>query len=43
MCELPVRMVTDSTCNLPAETLAWSGICVVPWFINAGEQGVLDG
>jgi DegV family protein with EDD domain len=40
---LPVRIVTDSTCDLPAETIARYGICVVPLFINVGEQGFLDG
>jgi DegV family protein with EDD domain len=40
---LPVRIVTDSTCDLPAETIARYGICVVPLFINIGEQGFLDG
>jgi DegV family protein with EDD domain len=40
---LPVRIVTDSTCDLPAETIARLGISVVPLFINIGEQGFLDG
>lgn len=40
---MPVRIVTDSTCDLPAETIARYGICVVPLFINVGEQGFLDG
>jgi len=40
---LPVRIVTDSTCDLPAETIDRYGISVVPLFINVGEQGFLDG
>ncbi len=40
---MPVRIVTDSTCDLPAETIARLGISVVPLFINIGEQGFLDG
>ncbi|MHB1356183.1 MAG: DegV family protein [Anaerolineae bacterium] len=38
-----VRIVTDSTCDLPAETIAKYGIQVVPLFINIGKQGYLDG
>lgn len=38
-----VRIVTDSTCDLPAETIAKYGIEVVPLFINVGKQGYLDG
>jgi DegV family protein with EDD domain len=40
---MPVRIVTDSTCDLPAETIARYGICVVPFYINVGRQGFLDG
>lgn len=40
---MPVRIVTDSTCDLPAETIARYGISVVPLFINVGEKGFLDG
>jgi DegV family protein with EDD domain len=40
---MPVRIVTDSTCDLPAETIARYGICVVPVYINVGKQGYLDG
>jgi fatty acid kinase fatty acid binding subunit len=40
---MPVRIVTDSTCDLPAETIARYGICVVPLYINVGRQGFLDG
>jgi len=38
-----VRIVTDSTCDLPADTIARYGIRVVPLYINVGEHGFLDG
>lgn len=40
---MSVRIVTDSTCDLPAETIARYGIYVAPLYINVGEQGYLDG
>jgi len=40
---MPVRIVTDSTCDLPAETIARYGIRVVPLYINVGRQAFLDG
>ena len=40
---MPVRIVTDSTCDLPAETISRYGIYVLPLYINVGEQGFLDG
>jgi DegV family protein with EDD domain len=40
---MSVRIVTDSACDLPAETIAQYGICVVPLYINVGQQGFLDG
>ncbi len=40
---MTVRIVTDSTCDLPAETIAHYGIRVIPLFINVGDQGFLDG
>jgi DegV family protein with EDD domain len=40
---MPVRIVTDSTCDLPAETISRYGICVVPLYINVGSQSYLDG
>jgi fatty acid-binding protein DegV len=43
MCALPVCIATDGTCDLPAETIARHGVCVVPLFINVGEQGFPDG
>jgi DegV family protein with EDD domain len=38
-----VRIVTDSTCDLPTEIIARYGIRVVPLYINVGKQGFLDG
>jgi DegV family protein with EDD domain len=38
-----IRVVTDSTCDLPAETIKNYGIQVVPLYINVGKQGYLDG
>lgn len=40
---MTVRIVTDSTCDLPAETISQLGIHVVPLYINIGKQGYLDG
>ncbi len=40
---MTVRIVTDSTCDLPVEIIAQYGICVVPLYINVGNQGFLDG
>ena len=40
---MTARIVTDSTCDLPAEIIARYGICVVPLYINVGTQGFLDG
>ncbi len=39
---MSVRIVTDSTCDLPAETIARYGISVVPLYINVGKLGFLD-
>jgi DegV family protein with EDD domain len=38
-----VRIVTDSTCDLPAAIIAQYGIHVVPLYINVGKQSYLDG
>ncbi|MBI5031452.1 MAG: DegV family protein [Chloroflexi bacterium] len=38
-----IRIVTDSTCDLPAEVIAKYGIRVVPLYINIGDKGYLDG
>jgi DegV family protein with EDD domain len=40
---MPVRIVTDSTCDLPAEVIAEHNIAVVPLYINFGAQSYLDG
>jgi DegV family protein with EDD domain len=40
---MTVRIVTDSTCDLPAETIARYGIHVIPLYINVGNQGFLNG
>jgi DegV family protein with EDD domain len=38
-----IRIVTDSTCDLPEEIIAEYGITVVPLYINFGSDGYLDG
>lgn len=38
---MSVRIVTDSTCDLPPETIARYNIRVVPLYINVGKQGYL--
>jgi DegV family protein with EDD domain len=40
---MSVRIVTDSTCDLHAETIDRYEVCVVPFYINVGRQGFLDG
>jgi len=40
---MTVRIVTDSTCDLPAETITRYGIHVIPLYINVGDTGYLDG
>lgn len=40
---MTIRIVTDSTCDLPDETIKRHGITVVPLYINVGEDGYLDG
>jgi len=40
---MPVRIVTDSTCDLPASVVSALGIYVVPLYINIGSQSYLDG
>lgn len=40
---MPVRIVTDSTCDLPTDVIARYGIKVVPLYINVGSVGYLDG
>jgi DegV family protein with EDD domain len=38
-----IQIVTDSTCDLPAEVIAQYGIVVVPLYINVAGKGYLDG
>lgn len=38
-----VRIVTDSSCDLPAEVIVRYRICVVPLYIHVGSQDYLDG
>jgi DegV family protein with EDD domain len=40
---MSVRIVTDSTCDLPTETISRYGIYVLPLYINVGHEGFLDG
>lgn len=40
---MTVRIVTDSTCDLPAETIARYGVHVIPLYINVGDKSFLDG
>ena len=38
-----VRIVTDSTCDLPIKTVTRYGIRVIPLYINVGKQSFVDG
>lgn len=38
-----IRIVTNSTCDLPDEVVEALNITVVPLYINVGDQGYLDG
>ena len=40
---MTIRVVTDSTCDIPPETADQYGIIVVPAYINIGDQSLLDG
>ena len=40
---MPIRIVTDSSCDLPAGLVAQYGITVVPLYINIGGKSYLDG
>jgi DegV family protein with EDD domain len=39
---MTIRIVTDSTCDLPEELLQKYDITVIPLYINIGEKGYLD-
>lgn len=40
---MTIRIVTDSTSDLPQEVIQNLGIMVAPLFINIGDEGYLDG
>jgi fatty acid kinase fatty acid binding subunit len=40
---MPIRIVTDSACDVPAELAAALAITVVPVYINIGRESYLDG
>jgi len=40
---MSIRIVTDSTCDLPESVVAEYGITVIPAYINVGDQSYLDG
>jgi DegV family protein with EDD domain len=40
---MTIRIVTDSTCDLPKEIAAQYGIAIVPLYINFGLESYLDG
>jgi DegV family protein with EDD domain len=40
---MTIRIVTDSTCDLPPELAAEHGITVVPMYVNFGSESYLDG
>ncbi len=40
---MTIRIVTDSTCDLPPEVIEDLGIKVIPLYINIGDKGYLDG
>jgi DegV family protein with EDD domain len=40
---MTIRIVTDSTCDLPERIVAENNITVVPMYINADEASYLDG
>jgi DegV family protein with EDD domain len=40
---MTIQIVTDSTCDLPAETIRQLGITVLPLNIHIGEKAYLDG
>ena len=40
---MTIKIVTDSTCDLPQDVIRDLDITVVPLYINIGDQGFLDG
>jgi DegV family protein with EDD domain len=39
----PIKLITDSTCDLSKELITMHEISVVPLFVNFGEESFLDG
>ena len=40
---MTIKIVTDSTCDLPQEIVSAAGISIVPGYVNFGNQSYLDG
>jgi DegV family protein with EDD domain len=40
---MTIKIVTDSTCDLPQTVVDKYGITVIPLYINAGDQSYIDG
>lgn len=40
---MAIKIVTDSTCDLPEKVIQELGITVIPLYINIGDRGYLDG
>jgi DegV family protein with EDD domain len=40
---MTIRIVSDSTCDLPTDVISQHGIGIVPLYINFGDQSYLDG
>jgi len=40
---MTIKIVTDSTCDLPAEVIRDLDVTVMPLYINIGDKGYLDG
>ena len=40
---MAIKILTDSTCDLPQEIIKSLGVKVIPLYINIGDQGYLDG
>jgi DegV family protein with EDD domain len=40
---MAIKIVTDSTCDLPQDVIQKLGITLVPVYINMGDKGYLDG
>jgi DegV family protein with EDD domain len=40
---MTIKILTDSTCDLPTSVIQELGITVIPLYINIGDRGFLDG